>query len=383
MLKKLLKSKLNSEIYEALYNLKIFFKRAWRLIANGRKYMTRQEFFKYIYKKTRYLKFLINPSYGKKIIWIGAFPPMHSNMGDHAQTVAVEKYFKDKFPDYMVISLNRNQVSINRLKKISSILKEDDLVFIQSSGDFGSKYHDFENSYCKLRKEIVDIFNNNKVINLPTTVYYEENKRGREILNQDVAFFKNKQIIVLAREDVSASFLERHFESKSRFFPDPVFYLKPEITKKTRKGALILLRSDKESGISDRNRKKIVDISKQFVEIINDNDILKTSIPVVDIIRENYVNAICRVYQNYEFVITDRMHGMILGVISHTPCIAINGGIPHKISAYQSFLSDSVKFVDDIDDIGQAIHKIKMTAYKSTDMSCYYNELKTYIMADK
>ena len=383
MLKQIIRQYLNKDIYNALYNIKIFLKRAGLLFKMGGKYISFDGFIQSFCIKIDYIAYRINPSSEKKIIWLGAFPPMHSNMGDHAQTLAVEQYFNKEFPDYRLIGLNRNQISLSRLKKISLTLGKDDLVFIHSSGDFGSKYHDLEKSYCKLRKDIIRIFYNNKVINLPTTVYYENNERGKEILEEDTLFYKNNNITILARESVSSKFLSCNFECNSRFFPDFVFYFKPRITHKPRRGALFLLRSDNESGLSYQDRNKTIDMVRQYTELVHDRDILKSAIPVIDMIRERYIESICRIYQHYEFVITDRMHGMIIAVITNTPCIALNGGIPHKIKAYQSFLSESVEFIDAIEEIGLAIKQIRNKIYHPTDMSQYFEHFKNEIMKSR
>jgi len=335
---------------------------------------------RFFYKEINNFIYKINSSKIKKIVWLGAFPPLHSNMGDHAQTLSVEQYFNNAFPDYHVIALNRNQISIPRLRKISSTLSSDDLVFIHSSGDFGSKYYDVEKSYCKLRKEIINVFDKNRIINLPTTVFYENNESGMRILEQDKQFYRNKNVTILGRESVSADFLAGHFECNSLFFPDFVFYLKPTLIQKPRKGALLLLRNDHESGLRIEKREELIHIAQKYTSVVHDNDILKSSIPVVDFIRKKYIESICNIYQNYEFVITDRMHGMIIAVITRTPCIAINGGIPHKISAYQSFLSESVEFINEIEEIDAAVKRIRSRPYKETDLSSYFDNFRKKVL---
>jgi pyruvyl transferase EpsI len=363
-----------------LYPTKIFVKRLFLLILKGYTYISVEWILAYLLKKINNLMFKALPSRRNKIVWLGAFPPMHSNMGDHAQTLAAEQYFNNEFPDYHVICLNRNQISIPLLKKISSTLNSNDLVFIHSSGDFGSKYYDVEKSYCKLRKEIINIFNKNKIINLPTTVFYENNERGKRILEDDRQFYKNKNVTILGRESVSADFLASNFECNSSFFPDFVFYLKPTMIKKPRKGALLLLRSDEESGLSNEEKTKLIYLAQKYTSVVHDRDILKSSIPVVAFIRQNYIDSICRIYQNYEFVITDRLHGMIIAVITKTPCIAISGGIPHKISAYQSFLSESVEFINKTEEFDSAIKSIQSRPYKETDMSSYFDNFRKDII---
>jgi pyruvyl transferase EpsI len=376
----ILKKHVSEDIRKLFYPVKVFFRRFFSLVFKGNRYISIEGIAAYLLKKMNNLMFKAFPSRRNKILWLGAFPPMHSNMGDHAQTLAVEQYFNNEFPDYHIICLNRNQISIPQLKKISSTLKNDDLVFIHSSGDFGSKYYGMEKSYGKLRKEIINIFNRNKIINLPTTVYYENNDKGMGILEKDRQFYRNKNVTILGREAVSADFLAANFECNSRFFPDFVFYLRPPILQKPRKGALLLLRSDKEAELSNKERNEVISIAQKYTPVVHNRDILKSSIPVLDFIRKNYIESICRTYQNYEFVITDRMHGMIIAVITRTPCIAINGGIPHKMSAYQLFLADSVEFINEIEEIDSAVKRIRSRPYKETDMSSYFDSFRKYVL---
>jgi len=380
MMKEIIRRYLNKDIKNYLYNIKIFLRRLGLLFFKGHKYISLSGSLHYLCKKAKDFRYVIGPTYKNKIVWLGAFPPMHSNMGDHAQTLAVEQFFNNEFPEYHVIRIYRDKINIARLKKISSTLGKNDLVFIHSSGDFGSKYHDIENSYCKKRKEIINIFNKNKIIHLPTTVYYENNEKGRIILEQDKQFYKHKDITILGRESISSDFLASNFECNSRFFPDFVFYLKPNIIKKSRKGALLLLRSDLESGLSNEERNKIIDIVKEFTKGVHDKDILKSYIPVIDIILKNYIESICDIYQNYEFVITDRMHGMIIAIVTRTPCIAISGGIPHKISAYKSFFSKSVEFISEIEEIGSAIKRIRSKFYQESDLSSYFDNFRRDVL---
>lgn len=43
----------------------------------------------------------------KKIFWVGLFPPQVPSLGDHAQIVAIQKWFADCFPNWKVIRFYR------------------------------------------------------------------------------------------------------------------------------------------------------------------------------------------------------------------------------------------------------------------------------------
>ena len=363
-------------IREYLYDIKIFLRRLGFLLIKGRRYLGVPGFKKCINKYLKKLKSAVFFSSTKKIYWMGPFPPMHSNMGDHAQTLAVEQFFRNEFPEYYVIRYYRDKISLDLIKRIALKINKDDLVFIHSSGDFGSKYHDTKNSYCQKRKDIISALGENRIIHLPTTVYYEDTEQAEAILEQDKDFYKDKGVVLMGRESVSADFLAQHFSCQTLFFPDFVFYLKPKIRKNTKKGALFLLRSDHEAGLDERDKLRAKEIFRKFGIEVDDTDIMTSSIPVNDLNIDRYIESIFDIYQQYEFVVTDRMHGMITAVITKTRCIAIDEKIPHKISAYKPFLSQSVEFVDEVDEIEAAITKIRNTTYKETDMSQYYSDFR-------
>ena len=336
----------------------------------------------------------------KKIIWVGCFAPHASSVGDQAQSLAVEIFLRKHFSDYQVHRFLRNEVGGVRWKKIVSGVKKEDIVMIHSSGDFGSRYRTcydrcitmkdahkigmltMEYSWHDIRRIIILSFPNNPIIHLPTTVYYEENEKGKETLRQDKKYYENKSITILCREPESHAIIASNFNCKSFFFPDFVFYLKPSLLKIGRKGALLLLRADSESKYTRSGRCAIKEKVKSVVSDVLDENIHKVTFPIIELIRENYINSIFRIYQSRRVVITDMMHGMIFAVINKTPCVALDEAIPHKISAYKDILGKSVAFADSIDMIPACIQEALDKPYRETDMSAYFENFRRDIMGE-
>ncbi len=322
----------------------------------------------------------------KKLIWLGPFSPIHANVGDHLQTLAVYKYLNNEFSDYKIKRIYRDNIRDKSLKRLIARLTGNDIVLIHSSGDFGS-LHDVPGhqpgslSFPEIRRRLVSGAPSKcRIINLPVTAYYEDTAKGRESLRKDKAIFDESNLTILCREEYSLQVVKKNLLCSSFFFPDFVFYLKPHLLKIDRKGVLVILRNDKESIITVDQRNILRNILKTSFAVITEKDIMHAAHTIPDFIMEKYMTDLFEQYQHYELVVTDKMHGMITAVITNTPCIALTGGIPHKIKAYKSFLSDAVIFIDEIRDISEAISQIKQKDYRSVDLSEYFWKFRKEIV---
>jgi pyruvyl transferase EpsI len=321
---------------------------------------------------------------GKRIFWIGPFSPIHSNVGDHAQTLGVWNFLQDTFGDYKVIRLYRDDITPKKLSQITASLRASDLIFLHSSGDFGSlhdipSHHPGRISFPEVRRQIVANACTAKVINLPVTAYYEDNAKGAESLRKDRAVFNDSNYVILCREPVSHKTLQERLTCKSLFFPDFVFYLKPNPGAFTRSGVQVILRDDKEALLSKDQRMELADRLKPFYSRVIVNDIMRENFVIPDFILDNYIQRMMQTYQQRELIVTDKMHGMIMAVITHTPCIALSGGIPHKIKAYQAFLSAAVEFIDRVEEIEEAVQRIRQREYVPVDLSNYFERFRAEI----
>jgi exopolysaccharide biosynthesis predicted pyruvyltransferase EpsI/nitroreductase len=363
----------------------------------------------------------------RRIVWIGLFPPQVPSVGDHAQIVATQKWFEDYFPDWKVIRFYRHE--IEDWDRLLKTVEKDDLIFIHSSGDFGTLFYwtgEEKHPWHKTRRKIISSFPNNKIIQLPVTVFYHNTGAGRGVLQEDQQFYGDrKNVVLMCREPKSHEILANNLECKSLFVPDFVFYLKPVLTKRERKGALLVLRKDHESRFSQESRllrfrslkrlkilrvilkfpkiksflRKLLDISRKFLTARNADktgwtfrtmiekvipnvtvkDVQIAQHPITDDVRESCINTVLDYYQNFKIVVTDRLHGMIFSVITKTPCIAIDDKIPHKLSAYKKLLSRSVKFVSNIEEIPDAIREVLSEPYQETELTSYFTNLNEKI----
>jgi exopolysaccharide biosynthesis predicted pyruvyltransferase EpsI len=156
-----------------------------------------------------------------KLIWVGAFPPDQSNAGDHAQTLAIEKFLSKNFHNHEIHQFYRDEVGKSKWDSTTYHLTPEDLIIINSSGDFGSRYAGWHD----VRGQIAKRFQSIRIINLPTTVYYSDDQRGRVVLERDRGVYNSLNFTLLCREPVSERIASQNFNCDVQFFPDFVFVL--------------------------------------------------------------------------------------------------------------------------------------------------------------
>lgn len=317
----------------------------------------------------------------KKIIWIGAFPVGESNMGDQAQTFAINKFFKNNFPEAQVVKFNRRQIHTKeQIEQIKNAVSDCDLIFLHSSGDFGSQYYythmEYKDDYYHWnRRKIISAFPNNIIYHLPTTVNYDNSENGLRTLNEDINFYKDiDKFTLFCREEVSYRIIKNNLKCNSRFFPDFVFYLKPKKNIDTSKKNIILnLRTDDESRFNADDINKIEERVQIYFPEIKSENIHKAPKDLTQETLEYHIDKINEKYSSAELVVTDQMHSMIFSVINKIPCIALDDKIPHKLSGYKNILNKSVKFADSIEKIPSLIEEARSEQYKETNFDDYFN----------
>jgi len=309
----------------------------------------------------------------RKILFIGSFPTNASNLGDQAQTWSILNYLHNNFSDYQLHQFYRTELNTDRYKDITSTVNEDDIIIISSSGDFGSRYKGWHNT---ARPSIIQQFSNNQIIQLPTTVYYDNSAYAESLLKQDKTIYNNNNITILCREPVSESIASTHFSCNVKFFPDFAFYIQPETyVTETKNNILLNLRNDGERAISK-------EYTNTLSKLTNTTPINIHTLPynVVPDVRDKTFSNLFKTYQSYNLIITDQMHSMIFAIINNIPCIAIDDAIPHKLSGYKSVTKNAVKYLDL--NINQSIPELitqTVTEYEQISFKHYFDTFRSMI----
>lgn len=272
----------------------------------------------------------------KCLFWVGCFPPEVHSVGDHAQTLAVEKFLNNHFSDYNVKRFSRTETD----KFFKESVDKDDLIFIHSGGDFGDLYVGWHDT----RKDIIAKYPQNRIVQLPVSVFY----RSPVNFESDKIFFSDKtNVLILCRSKEGAELLKGNFGCRVEFFPDFAFYLKPPLSNAKRKGYLVAFRRDSESAIMRKAPRKIMrryirnvinfmlqlDFNRRVSRMYPDGVIFDPQVSNVDITdanREQVINDAFRVYQRFEYVVTDRFHACVFAYLTQTPFKTIPGKIEQK-----------------------------------------------------
>ena len=273
----------------------------------------------------------------RKLFWVGLFPPEVHSVGDHAQTLALEKFLAKYFDDFEVKRYYRSEVD----RFFGENVESDDLIFLHSSGDFGDLYPDWH----AIRKQIIARFPENRIVQLPVSVFY----RSVVSFEDDKIFFSGrKNLLILCRTPESAELLRNNFGCRAEFFPDFVFSLKAPVLNVVRRGKLAAMRCDAESMYRKRVPNKLrrgrplrlffdflldLDATKRLRQIFGDyyvKDVQMSDCDITDENREHVVFDTLRFYTRFERVLTDRFRGAVFSFLTNTPFTFIGGKIKKK-----------------------------------------------------
>lgn len=306
-----------------------------------------------------------------KIYLFGA--PLHTNMGDNAQTICaqrwIEKYYKG-YDLYIFDTVSCIRFNNYIIKKIAKKINDNDIIFLHSGYHTTDLYMDEEN----MQRAVIELFPNNKIILLPQTILYkneEEKKKSMAIYNN------HKDIHMLCRDEISYETAKQIFNNcKLLKFPDIVTTLIG--TKKfnyKREGILMCLRNDKESKYGKENLKNIIEKLNVYGEIKFTDTTIDKDLSEVQKNKEKIINEIIEDYSKYKVIITDRYHGTIFSLIANTPVLVLSS-TDHKLESgvkwFPKEFSNYVKYVKKIEDIPKQVERVFNTKYEY-ELSPYFN----------
>lgn len=270
--------------------------------------------------------------------------PEHGNLGDYAITIAEKQFFNDYFPEYELIRVTTNEW-LELKKYFVRNINKTDILFITGGGFIGDMWSSFD--VCK---DILQSFPQNRKILLPNTLTYHD-LQNKDIVRNDLEqIFSDGHTYVFFRERNSLKVCtDLGWGDRCYCFPDMVLYLKYKETQRKRNGKVLLcFRVDAEKVFRevDSIRNLVMRNQIQYDEM--DTHTYKY-IPEPE--GELYVNDLLEKFQEYDLMITDRLHGMLLAYASGTPCIAFDNST-HKVSGVYEWIKDThaVIFLEQYDE---------------------------------
>lgn len=281
----------------------------------------------------------------------------HGNIGDSAIVIAEKEILNNHFPEFEKYYVQERYLDVCA-KKVKDFIKDDDIILLHAGGNIGDTYSIPERG----RREVIKLFPNNKIIILPQTAYFSDTEKGREELERSKEIYNDhKKLVILARENKSYNFMKEHFyNAKVYLTPDIVMTL-VRVSDKKRKGALFLLRTDREKVLEESKVKRIIEIiNKKFESYkLSDMHLGEEVSNIGGNVRRKVLDNKFDEFQSSELVITDRLHGMIFAAITHTPCIAF-GNFNHKVLESYRWLEnlEYIKFCEDIGNIENDINSV-------------------------
>jgi len=316
---------------------------------------------------------------GQRIVYAITPPPELSNLGDQAQVVAIYKWLERNYPEYSIIEINKDEV-INCVHNFKMKVLPDDLIVLHSGGNLGDRGFWSETS----RRKMIVNFPNNKILSLPQTINFRNTDKGQIELKRSKLIYNNhRSLTVVARDNESYKLANQYFEKCfTNKAPDFVLsydtsHLELEKVESNGK-ALFCLREDDESAISGEQRALLLGSCSL------DYDVYDTTIPenIENSQRLDKLEEVLRMFAKYEYVVTDRFHGLIFSILCKKPTVVLKT-VDHKLtSAFDWF--DDVKFVHfagSINAVTESVDRVmKETNFSVPDWNArYFDPLAKYL----
>lgn len=315
------------------------------------------------------IKKLLEVDITQKRIWYFCVPT-HSNLGDQAQACCIEKYFRKFFSDHIVFKLSNNAFDFYE-EKILMILKEKiketDLIFFQSGYTFTGIH---------MHRKIVENFPYNKIVFLPQTVKFKNQKILENVQN---FYGKYDNIYFFARDKISYDIYKSIFPEHRNVhcFPDIVTTEigNYDFNNNERNGILLCVRNDVEKLYSFQE----ISLFKEKLQKIAKVSLSDTNSETKENSLKEYWKKIEETiddYAQYQVIITDRYHGTIFALIANTPVIILKT-TDHKVVTgadwFEGVYEDYVYVVNDLEEASQVAQQI-VTGFEYRKLPSYFKE---------
>lgn len=303
--------------------------------------------------------------YNKKIFLIGT--PWYGNLGDHAITLGEKFIIKENFPDHKIIDIPYN-IYFSKLSKIFRFkIAPSDMIYLQGGGNLGSLYSQEEN----LRRDVIKKYKRNKIIVMPVSIFFHNNNFGKSELEKSSKIYNShNKLTIISRDEVSFNFARKYFYKVNNILaPDAVTSLDGVLSDidVNRKGVQIFLRKDIEKILSDDIINKIkFHLNKYDIQY----NISDTTVPyeVREKQRKKEVFSRLIMARKARLVITDRYHGLIFSVITHTPVIVFK--------SFDTKISSGVKWFKELEWVHYMDSNDLDNIFKIINKYCLYEEYK-------
>lgn len=293
---------------------------------------------------------------GRKIYLIGT--PIHSNIGDSAIALAEKALLTGILKKNRVKEITYEEF-LNNQTVISKLIRSKRLICGMGGGNFGNLWYEEE---C-IRYRLIDSFPNNPIVIFPQTVYFSKDEKGRKAIEESKRHYeKPNHLTIVARDKTSFELLKELYHKPAKMLtPDIVLSSTMDdygVVSRRRSGGLLVFRNDAEKAMTDQERQIITDylnindIPFRTTDMYSDEQVSKKN-------RKQLVRKKMQEFADAEFVITDRLHGMIFAAITGTPCIVFSNN-HHKITEAYEWISylEYICYADKIEEAISVLPKL-------------------------
>lgn len=298
--------------------------------------------------------------------------PEHGNMGDYLIGYSEQAFFRKYFPDYRIYGVTTDEWIVSK-DELINLITPDDIIVFNGGGYFGNLRGD--DVYYK---DIIDYFTLNTKIFMPNTLTYSENVDGNnKYFINDMKWAKKQNNLHIIFRDENSYIICREYLDNVYYFPDMALAMNYGKANRNTDKILLCLRDDVEKTIHDIVLKeKLIQFNIDF-----DEQDMYLKRRVIQEEGEYELKRLSDLFKKYKCVITDRLHGMLLAVISNVPCLAFDNST-HKIREVYKWIENQncVKLVEieDINNIDMIMEEI--IEKKKADFKPLENEFRK--MAD-
>ena len=258
----------------------------------------------------------------------------YGNIGDLAISAAQKNFISQYTADYEIVTVPISK-TIFWIDSIKKQIRTDDIITIIGGGNMGSLYPDIEG----IRQLIIQKFSHNRIICFPQTLDWDETKASNRALNKIVRIYSShSDIHIFARESITYKKLKKIFNGKVNvkigLVPDIVMSASANnlgvVNSSKPTGILTCLRNDKECALKAEHYAIVESAIGNTGLTITKTDTHAGGSGLNEVECNKLLSDKIQQFAGVQLVITDRLHGMILCILSGTPCLVLPNS-NHKI----------------------------------------------------
>ena len=311
--------------------------------------------------------FKLNSNDKKRVFFLDA--PEYGNLGDQAIAFSMQKFMKDKFPEYIQYEIQEDKY-LSNLSWLKKNISNNDIICLMGGGNMGDLYQRYE----AIRRNIIKNFKDNKIIIFPQTIDYGNDKYGeKEKKNSEKIYNKNKNLMIMAREERTFNIMKSSYPNCNVILtPDIVLYLDYKNLTERKNSVGLCLRNDKEKVLKESDKDEILNKYKEHIDISTH---IGDEIRIDFKNRKEFVEDKLKQFAQNKLVITDRLHGMIFSYITNTPCMAFNNSNGKIKGVYKWIVGKgNVAFLEEFKEI-----KFNKMNNEKVDFDNLYENIKSFI----